>query len=238
MIELPKDITPHPVGVKHTSRFVDITGRKFGMLQVIEYAGRRKNQGVWFCRCDCGTERFFSGHKLLIGWTKSCGCAKNGFISRANTVHGKNSNKNPSREYRSWTHLKGRCFCETDHAFNRYGGRGITVCERWLKFENFLADMGPCPPGLTIERIDNNGNYEPGNCRWASYLEQGANTRRCKFLTFNGETYHVSEWARRLGVSEFLIYHRIRVGWTPERALTVPARPIKKRKSLSQGMLF
>jgi len=245
MIELSKEITPHPVGVKHRKTFVDITGRKFGMLQVIEYVGTKGSQGHWFVRCDCGKEKFVGGYTLIKGETKSCGCNRNAAISIGHTIHGQSSNATRTREYRSWSHMKARCFCSTDHDFHHYGGRGITVCERWLDFRNFLEDMGPCPAKFTIERIDNDGNYDPSNCRWASRLDQGNNRRTNRNLTFNGESKSVSEWCRELGLNLSRIKSRLHLGWTTERALTKPARYMPPRyswrtanKSLVQGTLL
>lgn len=124
-----------------------------------------------------------------------------------------------SRTYQAWADMKSRCSNPRQPKFAYYGGRGITVCERWLKFENFLADMGEAPEGLTLDRINNDGNYEPSNCRWATRFEQSNNTRLTSRITFNGATLSRSEWARRLGISSDTLAHRLKRGWPLEKAL-------------------
>lgn len=117
--------------------------------------------------------------------------------------------------------MKSRCFNPNNIRFHRYGERGITVCDRWMSFESFYADMGDCPPGMTLDRIDNDGNYEPGNCRWATVREQSQKTSRIRFLTFNGETLSLAEWARRLGIRANTLTMRLNTyGWPLEKALT------------------
>jgi hypothetical protein len=113
-----------------------------------------------------------------------------------------------------------RCVNPGAHAYELYGGRGIGVCERWREFENFLADMGEPPPGLTLDRIDSDGNYDPANCRWADWHEQQNNRRNNRLLTFNGETHGITEWSRRTGVYRHKIRRRLERGWPIERALT------------------
>ena len=124
--------------------------------------------------------------------------------------------------------MKDRCHNERCKGYKFYGQRGIKVCERWREsFENFIADMGLCPPGFTIERIDNSKGYEPSNCKWASWQEQFKNTRTCRNITFNGETMNASDWERKMGF-KVSISRRIRLGWSVERAITTPARIINK----------
>jgi predicted DNA-binding transcriptional regulator AlpA len=122
-----------------------------------------------------------------------------------------------------WRNMKNRCLKSSDAAYDRYGGRGIKVCERWLKFENFLADMGERPPGMTLDRIDNNLGYCPENCRWASYKEQNNNRRDNRMITFKGETKNMAQWCTELGLSQKTISQRINgLGWSGERALSEP----------------
>jgi hypothetical protein len=122
-----------------------------------------------------------------------------------------------------WSDMMRRCYNQEARNFCNWGGRGIAVCERWHEFKNFLADMGEAPAGLTIDRIDNNGNYDPGNCRWATYKQQLRNRRNNRLITAGGVTKTLAEWAESLGVSEMCIWHRLRVGWDPEAAVTQPS---------------
>lgn len=126
-------------------------------------------------------------------------------------------------EHGIWLQMKQRCLDPNNAAYDRYGGRGIKVCDRWLNsFEAFLDDMGPRPTGLTIDRINNNGHYEPTNCRWTTYREQRLNSRSVRLLTFNGETRCLTDWARITGIGECTIFYRLQRGWSVERALTEP----------------
>lgn len=138
----------------------------------------------------------------------------------ANRTHGLAD----SPTYDSWLGLVARCTNPKNPAWASYGGRGIRVCDKWLKFENFVADMGIRPSGTSIDRIDNDGNYEPTNCRWATRREQNGNQRTSVRLTLNGKTQHIAAWARETGLDHETISYRIRSGWSIEAALTKPAR--------------
>lgn len=122
----------------------------------------------------------------------------------------------------AWQSMRARCFNGKAKDYPRYGGRGITVCERWLKFENFLADMGECPIGLTLDRKNNNGNYEPENCQWATRVEQQNNRRNNRYLVSNGVSKSAREWEKELGLSKGAIQHRLKAGWSMESATTTP----------------
>lgn len=192
-------------------------GLRFGRLIVLKCVGKDKwNNALWECRCDCGNITVTSSLCLTRKHTKSCGCLANeGYAG----VH--NMSKTP--EFNTWMHMIIRCSNPLDAAWKNYGGRGITVCDAWKSdFTAFYNYVGPRPtPKHTIERINNNGNYEPGNVKWATRLEQNSNTRRVRLLTANGETMTLSAWARELQICVDTLRGRLE-RWPTEKALTTP----------------
>ncbi len=170
-------------GLHRCQRFSDLTGKRFGRWTVIRESGRtQQGKTQWLCQCDCGNQGIVRRSNLMAR-SKSCGCLRRDIgaqlskqFPEVNTVHGHARRGRPATPiYKSWVNMRQRCYDVNNHAFKYYGGRGISVCARWQKFENFLADMGPKPEGLTIDRINTEGHYMPSNCRWATRAEQSAN---------------------------------------------------------------
>jgi hypothetical protein len=181
-------------------------GETFSRLTVVETAGVRNEKRMWKCRCECGSLVVVPTGSLRSGNSKSCGCLK---IERQ-TKHGQWQ----TRTYHIWQAMLNRCRQE-QHAYY-YGDK--TVCPRWRDFTNFIADMGEAPDGMSIDRIDNDGDYTPDNCRWATQTQQTRNTRRRKEYEFRGERHSLIEWAEKLGVTHELLRGRIRRGWRFEDA--------------------
>lgn len=139
--------------------------------------------------------------------------------------HGHKPAGGTTREYTIWRNMRSRCVNPSDPNYVKYGARGIHICDEWrMDFVNFLRDMGRCPDGCSIERIDNDGHYEPGNCRWATAKEQANNRRSSRYITHDGETLTLSQWADRAGIRLQTLHFRLKLGWTVERALTTPLR--------------
>jgi hypothetical protein len=211
---------------------IDMTGKRYGRLTVLSRVPATLHGAKWLCRCDCGKEAVVQGWKMRSAHTRSCGCLHRDTCIERSTSHGYAQRQNQSVEYRVWCWMKQRCYDPKCHAFNAYGGRGITVCERWLRdFPTFLADMGERPsPEHSIERNDVNGNYTPDNCRWATRVEQHRNKRNTRWLEAFGERRSIPEWAERTGLPMRLIVDRVAMGWEPEKALTYPKRPMSPRR--------
>lgn len=199
------------------ARTVDLTGKRFGRLVVLGLVGPRESGGyVWKCLCDCGIERNIHGSGLKYGDSKSCGCLKNEIVKIINMTHGQSKK---TKTYRSWAAMKERCSNPHHVSYSSYGGRGIKVCDRWKEsFENFFEDMGECPENMSIDRINNDGNYEPGNCRWATAKEQNMNSRHVRWTTFLGMTKSLNQWCQYFdmekGYFNFLIYSKkVSIEW-------------------------
>lgn len=212
-----------------TSRF-DLTGEKIGRLLVIRKAKpNRHGQSRWFCRCECGKSKTVLQARLKKKSTKSCGCLRIEDAKDRMTTHG--YARSPT--YSSWGSMIQRCKNESLEGYKDYGARGITVCERWQGengFANFLSDMGPRPSkSHTIDRKDNDGPYSPDNCRWATRHQQSRNRRDNRFIEFNGERMCLNDWAKKTGLWRLTISLRLKRGWSIERALTTPSRPMKRR---------
>lgn len=196
--------------------FKDLVGQKFGRLTVVQHAGPEKSHHTWWCSCECGTERRVWGSDLKSGKTRSCGC----FNRERTTTHGMTA----SAIYSVWHAMKGRCLNKNAKEYRYYGGRGITVCARWLNFVSFFQDMGHPPDGLTLERIDNNANYSPEIFRWATRKEQARNRRDNHFLTLGSTTLCLEDWAIRQNLNLGTLRDRLQRGWPPTQALLQPAQ--------------
>lgn len=199
----------------------DLTGQVFGNLTAVGPAEPRQQYGTvvsyWICRCKCGKEMEVPTGNLTSGNSRSCGCRTDEWRqsqSAAKFRHGHTVHNSPT--YRSWMGMLKRCRDDRP----RYGGRGITYDPRWESFENFLADMGERPEGCTIDRIDNDGPYSPSNCRWADHLTQGNNRGNHRWVTYQGRTQTIAQWARELGMKRGVLYNRIMIyKWPLARAM-------------------
>ena len=196
-------------------KFDDLSGKKFGKLTVIKLAKTPSGQAgaYWECRCDCGNKKIVRAATLKNGDTKSCGCAKFSGV----TNHGLYK----TRLHTIWLLMRDRCLNKNSTNYKRYGGRGISVCEEWNEFKPFYdwAMANGYKDGLSIDRIDNNGDYCPSNCRWATRVEQANNTRRNRWIEYNGETHTLAEWGRLYNIPYDKLWSRLSYGWSLERAL-------------------
>lgn len=218
-------------------KLVVLTGRRFGKLVVGARAPTVKTAGSsqtrWHVTCDCGAERIVSSPNLMTGDSVSCGCHKLQQLVARSTSHGHASQENPSRTYISWRNMVYRITNPKCKQYQDYMGRGITACPEWLEsFENFLRDMGECPEGLTLEREDVNGHYEPGNCVWANRVTQANNRRGSVTYAYEGRCWTAAQWAEHWG----LTYHQARArlrraGSRPQKLNTLPATSHQKGTS-------
>lgn len=209
----------------------DLIGQRFGRLVVTGRAGSLLDgRSTWYCDCDCGKTRVIkAGRQLTVGDAKSCGCLKQE-KDAARRTHGQTRvgpEKKEARMHYIWRAMIARCHRTTATDYARYGGRGITVCDRWrTSYENFVADMGDVPDGYSIDRIDSNKGYYPENCRWIPLGEQARNRRNNTMLTYQGQTRCMSEWAELLNLDKTTIRYRLKQGWSVEKALSTPPKKL------------
>jgi hypothetical protein len=206
--------------------FRDLTGQKFNRLTAVKRVENSptQHQARWLFKCDCGSEVVAFGYNVTTERQKSCGCLLRDHPPRLR--HGMSN----SRAFHSWSSLRQRCLNENCKSYKGYGARGITVCERWNTFENFLADMGEPPAGHSIERKDNNGPYDPGNCVWATATTQVRNRRTSTMVTREGKTLNLAEWAEIFGIPYQTLWHRYKIGRRGDQLFS-PLRVIARRKA-------
>ena len=203
------------------TKIANLSGNIYGKLIVTNFAYRKRSgknyKYYWTCQCDCGGICTVESYNLKSGITKSCGCYREDFRKKHNLTR--------TRLYRIWRNIRSRCNNPNTKNYKRYGGRGITVCDEWLNENDFMkfydwALSNGYQDGLTLDRIDNNGNYEPNNCRWTTMEEQSQNTSKAINITYNNETYSLSKWSRKTGISRSTLYTRYKSGWGVEKMLT------------------
>lgn len=211
------------------SKKLNLKDKSFGRLTVLKRSTSSKHGKTrWLCRCICGKLETVIGSSLTQGCTESCGCLQ---IERAKASNYKHGLINTG-EYRAWFSMKARCSNPSNTSYKNYGGRGVSVCDRWFNsFENFVQDMGLKPSSLyTLDRIRNNGNYEPKNCRWSTKTEQANNTRRNRNISIGGKTKTLAMWCKGQGLKYDTVWNRIsNLGWSIEIALGLE----KKQKRLT-----
>lgn len=208
-------------------KLVDRTGKRYGKLTALYISST--NPIKWHCRCDCGNECDVISYNLPNGNTKSCGCEQKKIASKTHKIHGMKN----TRLYYIWIGMKERCTNPKNKRYNRYGGRGIKICEEWkndfIAFYKWAKDNG-YKDELTIDRINVDGNYEPNNCRWASWKEQANNTSNNLVYELNGETHTLAEWSEIYAMKYQTVRTRIRqLGWSLEEALTTPIRGVRHK---------
>lgn len=208
----------------------DLTGRRFGRLIVIERTPDKGGRTAWKCLCDCGTSKVVNGASVLRGSTRSCGCLRRESARRnaaANLTHGMHG----TRTYKSYRCMLDRCNNPKAKTYPRYGGRGIIVCDRWSGpdgFANFHADLGDCPDGLCLDRIDNTGGgYRPDNCRWVTPKQQANNRTSNVRITYKGRTQSRQQWADEIGLNASTLDGRLKRGWAVGVALGFVPRKSK-----------
>ncbi len=205
------------------SRFIDLTGQRFGRLVVEGFAGAdKKRNALWNCKCDCGQRRVVAGNNLRSGHTKSCGCS--------HIAHGKCC----TRLHRIWANMKTRCYDPQSRAYKNYGGRGILICDEWRddfqKFYDWAINCG-YQDDLMIDRIDNDKGYYPDNCRWVNIEVQNNNKRSNIKIEHQGKVQTLAQWSKELEIEMDVLWHRIRVsGWSVERAFETPVDERKSHK--------
>ena len=202
----------------------DITGLRFGRLTAVQHIGKgpgKSRNHFWLCQCDCGASVSVNGSCLRLGQTKSCGCLQSD-LAKAVGDRSKTHGMTGTSTYNVWVSMVQRCHNPNAKDYQRYGGRGIFVCDEWQKFDNFLSDVGERPEGKSLDRVDNEKGYSPENCRWADAQTQQRNKRNSRLVTHNGKTMTLADWAEANGINPITISARIQNGWDEVSAITTP----------------
>lgn len=210
-------------------------GEVFGRLTVISIGGMVKNVRFIRCKCQCGTLKIVRQGDLREGYTKSCGCLQREVRAATATTHGACKGHQTIPEYQAWAGMKERCHNPNLRSWKYYGAKGVKICQRWLgSFSNFLEDMGTKPtPGHSLDRWPKrNGNYEPGNCRWATDEQQNNNKADNRIITIKGESKTIAQWSRATGIKFITIWARLERGWTGEKIISPVIPVVRKAKSL------
>ena len=214
--------------------YKDITGQKYGRLTAIKYVYTKNKKAYWLCKCDCGNEVIIAYSSLKSKNTKSCGCLKHEYAKKYYSNLNKTHGMTETNLYKKWLGIKTRCYNKGVHGYKNYGGRGIKVCDEWLhSFENFYdwAIYHGYSDGLTLERIDTNGNYEPDNCKWITNLEQQNNKRNNRYIQYGAEKHTIAEWSRLTGINKNTLRDRLNNNWNIEEILEIKQH--KKRGIIS-----
>ena len=196
---MSKGICKRKVIIKKGDKYNKLTAIKFDHMGNCQY---------WLFKCDCGNKKVICIGNVRNGHTRSCGCLQKE-IAKKICENGRTHGMCKTSVYKSWTGLKDRCLNKNCKSYEDWGGRGITVCDRWLKFENFYKDMGECPKNKSIERIDNNKGYYKKNCKWATRKEQANNKRNNHLIMFKGKTKTIAQWAEELNINPGTLYSKV-----------------------------
>jgi hypothetical protein len=199
---------------------IDVTGERYGRLVAVERLSVVGKRSPWRFRCDCGVDAVYPLDRVRQGIAKSCGCLRKDITRARSLTHGHRVGRKTTRTRKAYEHAKGRCFNQNDPKYPQYGGRGITMCREWADdFLSFLRDMGECPEGLTLDRINVHGHYEPGNCRWATSRQQARTRTDNVLVEHGGMTYVLKDFAALMGVGYKALHTRVRYrGQTPHEA--------------------
>lgn len=212
------------------SNIESLIGQRFSKLTVAGFVEMKGSRSIWRCSCDCGGEVNCRGNNLKTGGSTNCGCVRRAKTVTRNTIHGMAKRKDRHTSYGCWAAMKTRCLNPLATGTHNYRGRGIKMCERWLSFESFYADMGPRPSlKHSIDRINQNGDYCPENCRWADRVTQNNNRRDNILVFWQNRKWTITELAAHAGMSRKLLSQRIRLKWEVDRAITQPSNYFKTK---------